>query len=310
MPEDEYRWLPREDVLTFDELSRLVDIFSSLGVEKVRLTGGEPLLRKGLAELVRLISSKPAIHEVALTTNGILLAPLASALRDSGLDRITVSLDSLRPGRFEEMTRRSGHEKVIEGLRSLSAAGFANSKIDSVVVRGVNDDELVELVEFSRTIPAEVRFIEYMDVGGATGWAHDLVVSQDEILAILSKSFDDLEPVPREDSAPATRYALPDGWTFGIVSSTTHPFCANCDRSRITADGVWYQCLYAPKGIDLRQPLRSGASDHEMRQIVTQAWLIRRDAGALERLAMTRREAIPVTILRRDPHLEMHTRGG
>ena len=310
MPEDEYTWLPRGDILTFDELSRLVDVFALVGVRKVRITGGEPLLRRELPELLRLIAAKAAIGDLAMTTNGVMLAPRARALREAGLDRVTVSLDTLRPERFEKLSQRSGHAQVLEGLRAVTEAGFVGTKIDTVVIRGTNDDELGELVEFSRTVPAEVRFIEYMDVGGATGWDSALVISRHEMLETLTRHFGKIEALSGQGSAPASRFALPDGWTFGIVSSTTQPFCASCDRSRLTADGVWYRCLYAHSGTDLRTPLRSGASDEELRQILVSAWRARRDQGAVDRLTLSTRTAVPVTLLRRDPHLEMHTRGG
>ena len=176
MPEDDYTWLPRGDILTFDELSRLVDVFALVGVRKVRITGGEPLLRRELPDLLRLIAAKAAICDLAMTTNGVMLATRARALRDAGLDRVTVSLDTLRAERFKKLSQRSGHAQVLEGLRAVTEAGFVGTKIDTVVIRGTNDDELGELVEFSRTVPAEVRFIEYMDVGGATGWDSALVV--------------------------------------------------------------------------------------------------------------------------------------
>jgi cyclic pyranopterin phosphate synthase len=310
MPEDEYTWLPRSEILTFEELSRLVDVFASLGVRKVRITGGEPLLRRDLPVLVRMVAAKPAIRDLAMTTNGVLLAREARALRDAGLGRITVSLDTLQPARFDKLSKRPGHAEVLEGLRAVTEAGFVGTKIDTVVIRGINDDELAELVEFSRTVPAEVRFIEYMDVGGATAWDPMQVVSRNEILETLAAHFGKIKALPRQGSAPAVRFVLPDGWTFGIVSSTTQPFCASCDRSRVTADGMWYRCLYARAGTDLRSPLRSGASDEELRQIVASTWQTRRDQGAVDRLALKSRTVIPVQILRRDPHLEMHTRGG
>ena len=311
MPEEEYVWLPRGDILSFEEVSTIVDVFVSLGVDKVRLTGGEPLLRKGLAELVRMLAAKPGVRDLAMTTNGVLLAQYAASLREAGLSRVTVSLDTLRPERFVALSRRSSHAEVLEGIRSVVAADFTGTKIDTLVMRGVNDDELVDLIEFGKGVPAEVRFIEYMDVGGATAWTPQLVFSRVDILATLAADYGPIEALHAEDSSPASRFVLPDGTTFGIVSSTTQPFCATCDRSRLTADGVWYKCLYAPNGTDLRQPLRSGATVDELRTIIAGGWTARRDRGAVERLAQRKRTAlIPVTVLRADPHLEMHTRGG
>jgi cyclic pyranopterin phosphate synthase len=311
MPEEEYIWLPRGDILSFQEIATLVAAFVVLGVNKVRLTGGEPLLRKGLPQLVQMLAGNPGVQDLAMTTNGVLLAQQAETLRRAGLGRVTVSLDTLRPTRFEAISRRSTHAAVLEGIRAVPTAGFTNTKIDTVVMRDVNDDELGHLIEFGRTVPAEVRFIEYMDVGGATAWSPAAVVSRAEILASLSRRYGRIEPLPRQDSAPASRYALPDGTTFGIVSSTTEPFCATCDRSRLTADGVWYRCLYALAGTDLRTPLRSGATLDRLQAIIAGGWSGRRDQGAVERLAQSDRTSlVPVTILKRDPHLEMHTRGG
>src|SRR5882672_263392 len=256
MPEEEYVWLPREDILTFEETASLVDAFTDVGVSKVRLTGGEPLLRRDLSRLVAMLAAKPAILDLALTTNGIALAEQARELADAGLHRITVSLDTLRPERFEALTRRSGLAQVLSGIEAASQAGFRSLKIDSVVLRGTNDDELVDLVEMGKRFQAEVRFIEYMDVGGATRWSIDQVVTREEILARLEAAYGRCHPVLEDGSAPAERFLLPDGTVFGIIASTTAPFCGSCDRSRITADGMWYRCLYARQGTDLRGALR------------------------------------------------------
>jgi GTP 3',8-cyclase len=277
----------------------------------VRLTGGEPLLRRDLPRLVRLLAARPALRDIALTTNGVLLAEHAVALHAAGLHRVTVSLDTLRPERFTALTRRTSHANVLEGIAAAPRAGFAHTKLDSVVMRGVNDDELADLIEFGRTVPAEVRFIEYMDVGGATRWSIERVVPRVEMLERLGRRYGRIEPVVEDSSAPADRYRLPDGTVFGIISSTTQPFCGSCDRSRLTADGMWYRCLYAAQGTDLRGPLRAGASLDELRQLVRAGWTARTDRGAEERLALRDRSPlIQVGELRRDPHLEMHTRGG
>jgi cyclic pyranopterin phosphate synthase len=311
MPEEEYRWLPREEILHFEEISALVDVFADLGVDKVRLTGGEPLLRRHLDRLIRLLAAKPRLRDLAITTNGVLLAEQAPGLRAAGLHRVTVSLDTLRPERFAALTRRTTHAQVLEGLRAVTAAGFADTKIDTVVIRGVNDDELADLIEFGRTVPAEVRFIEYMDVGGATRWSMDQVVSRDEMLARLARRYGPIAAISADGPAPADRYRLPDGTVFGIIASTTAPFCARCDRSRLTADGIWYLCLYAQRGTDLRGPLRRGASRAELAALVAAGWGERRDRGAEERLRLRdRTPLVQVGRLREDPHLEMHTRGG
>jgi cyclic pyranopterin phosphate synthase len=311
MPEEDYVWLPREAILHFEEVSRLVDVFIGLGVDKVRLTGGEPLLRRDVPALIRLLAAKPALRDLAITTNGVLLAEQAPALRAAGLHRVTISLDTLQPARFAALTRRTTHARVLEGIRSVPRAGFTGTKLDTVVMRGVNDDELDDLIEFGKTVPAEVRFIEYMDVGGATRWSMDQVVSRAEMLERLARRYGGVEPIVEESTAPADRYRLPDGTVFGVIASTTAPFCADCDRSRLTADGMWYLCLYALAGVDLRALLRAGASDEELAATITGGWRSRTDRGAEQRLALRDRSPLlQIGGLKQDPHLEMHTRGG
>jgi cyclic pyranopterin phosphate synthase len=311
MPERDYVWLPRKDILDFEEVSVLVDVFADLGVDRVRLTGGEPLVRRDLHELVRLLAAKPAIRDLAMTTNGVLLAEHAAGLKDAGLLRVTVSLDTLNRDRFEALTRFDDHERVLEGITEAGRLGFSALKIDTVVIRGVNEDELAPILEFGRRAGAEVRFIEYMDVGGATRWSRDKVVPRAEMLGTLARRYGPITPVAEKTSAPAERFRLSDGTVFGIIASTTAPFCGSCDRSRLTADGLWYLCLYAAAGTNLAQPLRAGASREELRGLIESNWLGRADRGAEERLALRDRSPlVPLTTLRRDPHLEMHTRGG
>ena len=313
MPEEEYVWLPRASILTFEEIARLARIFAGLGVTKVRLTGGEPLLRHDVPTVVALLAGTAGVTDLALTTNGMVLAAQAEPLRRAGLGRLTVSLDTLRPERFEAYTRSKRHGDVLAGIAAAHAAGFAPLKLNTVVVRGYNDDELAELIEFGRANSAEVRFIEYMDVGGATKWSPDQVVSRRAMLDALGRRYGRVEPVSesRGSAAPAERFVLPDGTTFGIIASTTAPFCRACDRSRLTADGTWYLCLYAERGVSLRDPLRAGASDAELTQLIAGTWRGRADRGAEERLAVGSRGALyPVESLRQDPHREMHTRGG
>ena len=311
MPERDYAWLPRKDILDFEEVSALVEVFAELGVDRIRLTGGEPLVRRDLPELVRLLAGKPAIRDLAMTTNGVLLAENAAALRAAGLKRVTVSLDTLSPERFRELTRFDEHARVLAGIEEAGRAGFEAVKIDSVVIRGVNDDELAALLEFGRESGAEVRFIEYMDVGGATRWSREKVVSRAEMLGTLARRFGPIQPVSESSSAPAERFRLADGTVFGIIASTTAPFCRSCDRSRLTADGLWYLCLYASTGTDLRGPLRAGASRQELRGLIEATWRGRSDRGAEERLGLRNRSPLlPLNTLRGDPHLEMHTRGG
>lgn len=311
MPEAEYAWLPREDVLHFEEISSLVDVFIAAGVDRIRLTGGEPLLRRDLATLVGMVAAKPGLTDLALTTNGVLLAEQIDALAAAGLRRITVSLDTLHADRFKALTRSDELPRVHEGMAAATRVFPGHFKIDTVVIKGVNDDELADLIEYGTSMHAEVRFIEYMDVGGATKWGPERVVSRAEMLDRLSARYGKIAPVVEDSSAPADRFTLPDGTVFGIISSTTQPFCSSCDRSRLTADGMWYLCLYATQGIDLRAALRSGATPEDIAAMIRGGWTARTDRGAEERLALgDRRGFVPVNSLKKDPHLEMHTRGG
>jgi cyclic pyranopterin phosphate synthase len=339
MPEQEYVWLNRRDILTFEEIIQLASSFATLGVDKVRLTGGEPLLRQNVDRLVRMLAADPRIRDLALTTNGMLLERYARALHASGLKRITVSLDTLRPDRFRLLTRGDFHADVIKGIYAARAAGFDSLKLNSVIIRGFNDDELQDLIEFGRYMGAEIRFIEYMDVGGATRWTAEQVFTRTAMLQALSQRYGRIEPVeesapakvssngseahlPAGESArpnlttrrakpPADRYTLPDGTVFGIIASTTRPFCGTCDRARLTPDGMWLLCLYATAGLDLKKLLRGGASSEQIAETISSVWQGRTDRGAEERLSTASRGVfLPLEDLRRDPHREMHTRGG
>jgi cyclic pyranopterin phosphate synthase len=286
-------------------------VFTSLGVTDVRLTGGEPLLRRDLAGLVRMLAANPRIRDLALTTNGVLFAEHADELRAAGLHRVTLSLDTLRPERFLALTGRDTHAQVLAGIAAARRAGFAKLKLDTVMLRGTNDDELADLIEFGREAGAEVRFIEYMDVGGATEWSLDKVFTRAAMLDQLGKRYGTITSLAENSSAPAERFTLPDGTVFGIIASTTTPFCRSCDRSRLTADGLWYLCLYAQAGIDLRKMLRAGASPDELAARIATIWRGRSDRGAELRAATGHRGVlVGIEQLRQDPHLEMHTRGG
>lgn len=311
MPEENYVWLPRQSILTFEEMSRLAAVFARLGASKVRLTGGEPLLRHELHRLVAQLRDVGEVEDLALTTNGLLLGRHAVELKRAGLDRITVSLDTLRPERMEQWARTSRHADVISGIDTARAAGFTGTKINTVVIRGFNDDEILDLLEFSRGRDLEIRFIEYMDVGGATHWSVADVVSQREILSLIERRYGAVAPVAGRASAPAEQFRLPDGTRFGVIASTTAPFCRTCDRSRLTADGTWLLCLYAEAGLDLREPLRRGASDAELAGLIRETWAARADRGAERRSELPDRSALyQVESLRADPRREMHTRGG
>ncbi|MEO5798236.1 MAG: GTP 3',8-cyclase MoaA [Gemmatimonadales bacterium] len=313
MPEDEYTWLPRSSLLSFEEITRAAAAFASLGAGKIRLTGGEPLLRQGLTDLVAMLRVVPGVAEIALTTNGLLLAPLARQLREAGLDRITMSLDTLQPERMAAFARSSHHADAIAGLDAAREAGFERLKINAVLVRGFNDDEIVPLVRFARARGVEMRFIEYMDVGGATRWSSADVVSREEILTTLAAECAGVTPMPRIDDprAPAERFRLGDGTIVGIIASTTAPFCRDCDRARLTADGTFFRCLYGETGIDLRGPIREGISDGGLGELVAAAWRDRADRGAEDRTHVADRGIlVQLAGLKADPRKEMHVRGG
>ncbi|MSR74443.1 MAG: GTP 3',8-cyclase MoaA [Planctomycetes bacterium] len=305
MPAESYAWLPREDLLSFEELRRLSGAFVALGADRIRLTGGEPLLRRDLPELVRLLRALPGLKDLALTTNGLLLADLARPLAEAGLSRLTVSLDTLQPARFLAISKRDEHAQVLRGIEAAAHAGFASLKLDTVIMRGTNDDEIPALLEFARSRGAEIRFIEYMDVGGATEWNAQRVVPAQEILAIVAASHGTVQSSGGQGRAPSTPYALADGQRFGVIASMSAPFCDACDRSRVTADGMWFHCLYATQGVDLRGPLRAGATDAELSAKIRSAWAQRADRGAMERLGLADRRAESGEL-----HTEMHVRGG
>ena len=311
MPENEYLWLPREDMLTFEEIGRVSDLFAETGVDRIRLTGGEPLLRRNLPDLIAELARRPWLRDLSLTTNGVLLADHAADLKRAGLHRVTVSLDTLRGDRFRRLARIDALPDVLAGIEAVRTAGWPGLKIDTVLTRGDNDDEIVDLLEYGRGVGAEVRFIEYMDVGGATNWRPDAVVSRQEIVERLTAHYGPVRAIDESSSAPAARFRLPDGLTFGIISSTTQPFCRTCDRARLTADGVLLLCLYAQHGTDLRRPLRAGASRDTLLNLIRAVWEGRADRGAEERMGVRQRGAyIPVSVLKKDAHLEMHTRVG
>jgi cyclic pyranopterin phosphate synthase len=311
MPEADYVWLPRSSILSFEEIDRLAGIFAVLGVSKIRLTGGEPLLRHGLATLVSLLARRSGIADLALTTNGVLLGREAGSLRAAGLRRVTVSLDTLRPERMEEFARSRRHADVVAGIEAARATGFSGLKLNTVVIRGYNDDEVLDLLEFARERGVEPRFIEYMDVGGATGWSMDQVVSQREILDIVARRHGPVEPIAEHAWAPAERFMLRDGTVFGVIASTTAPFCRTCDRGRLTADGSFLLCLYGEDGLDLRGMLREGVGDEEIARRIAETWSRRTDRGAELRRGLADRGVLHgIESLRADPRREMHTRGG
>jgi cyclic pyranopterin phosphate synthase len=312
MPEELYAWLPRPQILSLEELAQVAEVFVGLGVRGVRLTGGEPLLRRNLTELVARLAELDGVEDLALTTNAVHLASHARALRAAGLHRLTISLDTLDPQRFAALTRRDRFSEVLAGMDAAESSGFRGTKLNVVAQRGFNDDEFPALLSFGRERGIQVRFIEYMDVGGATAWTQSKVVSRAEILQRIEAVHGPCREVERVDAAPADRFQLEDGTEFGIIASTTQPFCATCDRSRVTADGSWFRCLYAREGTSLRDILREQGVD-AVREAIRSAWSERRDAGAETRFEL-REDRGPLQQPGRpadeDPLLEMRTRGG
>jgi cyclic pyranopterin phosphate synthase len=269
MPES-VQFLPRSEILTFEEIGRFVRIASTLGIDKIRLTGGEPLVRRGIPDLVRLLAQVPGIQDLGLTTNGLLLEPMARALRDAGLRRINVSLDTLDPSRFEVLTRRTGLEHVIEGILAAKAAGFDPVKINAIAIRGTTEPDIVPLATFAREHGLELRFIEYMPLDAINVWERGKVLYAAEILDRLTAAFGPLSPVANPDPrAPAADFDYADGGgRVGVIASISRPFCLSCNRVRLTADGKLRHCLFAIEETDIRGLLRGGASDAEIADAV------------------------------------------
>jgi cyclic pyranopterin phosphate synthase len=307
MPREQFeghRFLPATEQLDFEEIVRLVRLFAPLGVRKLRLTGGEPLLRPHLADLVRALAALAGVEDVALTTNGALLARHAAELRAAGLRRVTVSLNSLDPEIFARMSGGGRLGETLEGIAEARRAGLAPLKINAVVERGVNDQTVVELVEHFRGSGTVVRFIEYMDVGNCNGWDPALVVPSAELVGRIGARW---PLVPRAPLAPgevASRYAFADGQgEVGFISSVTRPFCGACSRARLSSDGNLYTCLFATRGTTLRDPLRAGASDEALGALIRGVWTARDDRYSEERATLVRAPS-------RRPKVEMHVVGG
>jgi len=283
-----YKFLPKPQLLTFEEIARLTKLFVDLGVTKVRLTGGEPLIRNNLEELVSLLSSIQGIQDLTLTTNGYLLAGKAQALKDAGLSRITVSLDSLDDEVFKKMNGRNfGPKKVLEGITKSAEVGLTPIKINSVVQRGVNDHTIVDLATYFRGTGHIVRFIEFMDVGNINGWKLDQVVNASDIASRIDEKIPIEAIEPNYPGEVALRYRYKDGsGEIGIIASVTKPFCGACTRARISTDGNVFTCLFGSVGHNLRQPLRSGASDEELKATIKQIWGRRTDQYSEERASM------------------------
>ena len=286
MPLDEYEWLERKEVLTFEEITRLSRLFISLGVEKIRLTGGEPLARRDLHKLIAKLSALETPPDICMTTNGSFLAERVAALKDAGLKRINISIDSLKPDRFRQITKRGDLEKVLDGLFAAKRAGLRPIKINAVIERGVNDDEILDLVRFAREHDFALRFIEYMDVGNANNWKSEKLVPKREIIDIINAYYPLLEVGRDKGSAPSVDYQFLDGsGDIGVIASVTEPFCFSCTRARITADGKFVTCLFAQRGHDLKTILRNGATDEELLAFISGIWRTRTDRYSEERLA-------------------------
>jgi GTP 3',8-cyclase len=276
---DNYRFLKSTERLSFDEIARLTRLFVQLGVKKVRLTGGEPLLRPNLSELVGELTALEGVQDVALTTNAVLLSQHAAELKANGLHRITVSLDTLDPEIFKQMSGGfAERDRVLEGIRAATDAGLTPIKINSVIERGLNDHTALDLVEYFRGTGVIVRFIEYMDVGNRNRWSLERVVPSKELVQRISERWP-LHPVEGNYRGEvAERYAFDDGaGEVGFISSVTNPFCGDCTRARLSSEGVFYSCLFASAGTDLRAPLRNGASDEELLELIRTTWLKRAD---------------------------------
>ncbi len=289
-----YRFLSRSELLTYDEIVRLTAIFSRLGVRKVRLTGGEPLMRPHLDQLVSRLASVSGIEDIALSSNGYLLPQNAAALREAGLKRLNISLDTLDEAVFQRMNGgRASVADVLKGIDAAERAGFTSIKINTVVQRGVNDHTLVDLALYFREHGHIVRFIEYMDAGTLNGWNYERVLPTEELIRRIAEVVP-LEPLaPHEISEVARRYRYADGsGEIGFITAVSNPFCANCNRLRLSAEGRIYGCLFADRSVDLRDLLRSGGSDDALMERITEAWLARKDRYSEERGSGQRMEKV------------------
>jgi cyclic pyranopterin phosphate synthase len=272
MPEEGMVWMKKDELLSFEEITRIVGIVARLGVNKIRLTGGEPLMRKELHHLVKQISNVDGIHDIALTTNGYFLKEQAAGLNDAGLTRMTVSMDSLDVLTFAEVTRRDYFDKVWEGLETLQTLQLSPIKINVVLMRGVNDHEIEKFAELARTKPFIVRFIEYMPIGAGDTWDYSKVVPTREIISRIERQFPKLVPIEYHGSQPADRFRFEDGaGELGFISSVSEPFCSHCNRIRITSDGKLRTCLFSLHETDLKLMLRSGMTDETISDAIVEA---------------------------------------
>jgi GTP 3',8-cyclase len=270
MPDENVRFLPRREILTFEEMERFVRVVANLGVNKLRLTGGEPLVRSGLPELVARLAAIEGIRDIALTTNGILLEEHAQPLRDAGLTRINISLDALTEETFKKIARRDGLDRVLAGIHAARRAGFQKIRLNAVAIKGVTEPEVVPLANFARANGMEMRFIEFMPLDAENHWQHDQVLSGEEIRRQIEAAIGPLVPAPRPDpSQPATDYRFTDGsGAIGFINPVTQPFCEDCNRLRLTAEGKIRNCLFSTVEWDARALLRGGGTDKDLAQLV------------------------------------------
>ncbi len=289
MPLDEYEWIHKKEILTFEEISRLASLFVGLGVEKIRLTGGEPLVRQNLDKLVAKLSSIGGVKDLCLTTNGALLAEKVAALKASGLKRVNISVDSLNPEKFRQMTKRGDLSKVLEGIFAAKQHGLHPIKLNAVIEKGLNEDDILSLVEFSRENGFALRFIEYMDVGNSNDWTSGKLVSKKEIIEKIKARYPLKEVGRAGGSAPSVDYEFIDGLgDVGVIASVTEPFCSSCTRVRLTADGKIVTCLFSGIGHDVKGLLRGAASDEEISNFIVSIWEKRTDRYSAERLEALR----------------------
>jgi cyclic pyranopterin phosphate synthase len=272
IPVENIQWKRRDEILTYEEIAQLVRLFVRLGVSKVRVTGGEPLLRPGVLSLIEQLTAIEDIGDLALTTNGKLLPEFAQSLRGAGVRRLNISLDSLQPQKFEKMTRRDALADVLRGIEAATEAGFAPLKINAVVMRGINDDEIIDFADFARTTGHTVRFIEFMPLDSGHMWKPELVVTGREVYDAISAKYE-LVPLPaRSPSETALRYRFADNPAeIGIIAPVSNPFCGNCNRLRLTADGQLRTCLFSVIEHDLKTPMRAGATEAELEHLIREA---------------------------------------
>ena len=302
---ESYKFLPKDEILSFEEIARLARIFVEFGVNKLRITGGEPLLRTNLHILIAMLAGMPGLEDLTLTTNAYLLPQQAQQLKDAGLQRITISLDTLDDEVFKEMNGRGiSIDRVLQGIDAAAAVGLAPIKINAVVQKGVNDHTVVDLARYFKNSGHIVRFIEYMDVGNRNGWKWDQVVPAAEIIQRIDAEMP-LEPVDSNyPGEVANRYRYRDGQgEIGVISSVSQPFCANCTRSRLSTDGKLYTCLFASTGVSLRDEMRAGASDDDLKNLIARIWTRRTDRYSEERTELAALQNAPAKV-------EMYQIGG